>query len=516
VPFVEALATDKSKEALQWLFHAVVQRPIMLRRLGSQLEERSGMKLRRIKSARLLVADKGYQLILANDARGLGEYLCPSAVGACDAQGLGVAAIEVAREAASRTEQQSFAQLDGLVAIERTQQRVEGDLRGLSSLQEVSNGLLREILLLQPGVPSLCADPKAREYSPGELLDRSDELDDLDTWLRATDSRYLVLTGGSFVGKTALMSEIALRPPDSVDAVSFFIREVSRRNSAASFLDIVNSQLCRLLDRPREAGQDLARRRALFEELWQFASDRAQRIGRPLALLVDGLDEQRIDDDLPISALLPRSDEWSRVLVSKRPNPRRVPGVEADHPYNDASRRPYRLTPLVSLARIAEHAGHVIDELVRDEKPDGRLVLAFLALADGRLCKRDLEELLGDHTVVAPVVERLERHLLGSGSEDDPWEFSHVEFLRKTATLVWGGQRIRPSICSPGIGGRLSVAGWPSASRGSSATTTCIACVIASGVARSLSMRPRPPSPSWRRRLLRLARCVPSPFGERI
>ena len=303
-------------------------------------------------------------------------------------------------------------------------------LDSIDDSAQTGNALLSELLRRRPDVPSIQFDPKAEDLRVEELVGRDEELEELDSWLSSPGGQYRVLTGGAYTGKSALVAELAINPPEDVDVVSFFIREVGARNTPEYFLDTVNDQLCRLLGKVREGAQDLDRRRTYFDGLWQEARQQARQKRRVLSLFVDGLDEQA-SVDVPISALLPSVDEWSKVLVSKRPNPRHLPGLDTAHPFRKAADSPYPLKDLPELEAAKQRAREDV-ERVLGEVRDGKKVLAFLALSNGHLSSSDLVHLVGDELTVDKALQKLKRHLLGSGTDEHGWELGHVELLRQT------------------------------------------------------------------------------------
>ena len=145
---------------------------------------------------------------------------------------------------------------------------------------------------------------------------------------------YRWLVGGPFCGKTALMLHAVTGAlPDSVDVVSYFMRQVSSDANRDGFLTAVVPQLAELC----EVAVD-SRDEHTFRRLWQLAAERAEREGRYLLLVVDGLDED-LHPQRSVAAVLPdlvagRGADRAHVHVTGRRNPELpadVAGV-AGHP----------------------------------------------------------------------------------------------------------------------------------------------------------------------------------------
>ena len=164
---------------------------------------------------------------------------------------------------------------------------------------------------------------QVRDIAPaGGLLDRQAELDELAVFC-AGDESYVWWQAGPWAGKTALMSSLVLNPPAGVDVVSFFITaRLAAQNDSTAFTDALLDQLAVLVGEALPAllttatARD-AHRRALLKAV----GVRSRQSGRPLVLVVDGLDEDR--GSLPgsglasIASLLPKTPEPGvRIIVA--------------------------------------------------------------------------------------------------------------------------------------------------------------------------------------------------------
>jgi hypothetical protein len=125
--------------------------------------------------------------------------------------------------------------------------------------------------------------------------------------------------GGAYAGKTALLFEaVTAGLPDEVDVVCYFLSRRASDADSSRFLAAVVPQLAYLCKSdPPVADRDQ------FYALWARATERAAETGRPLLLVVDGLDEDIRPTGLPsVASLLPTLVEGqTHVLVTSRPHP---------------------------------------------------------------------------------------------------------------------------------------------------------------------------------------------------
>ncbi|NNJ02690.1 hypothetical protein HHX38_00800 [Streptomyces sp. PKU-MA01144] len=232
---------------------------------------------------------------------------------------------------------------------------------------------------------------------PATLLDREDELQELETFCTAPDvdggPAYAWWQAEPWAGKSALMAEFVIRRRSAdVEVVSYFIGDRFGNNDRDSFLHEVNQQLAVVAERdPSPSGV----RPKEFLEMCRAAAEACRRRGRRLVLLVDGLDEDRGagPGGLSIASLLPKSPPAGmRVVVTGRPNPPVPDGVPHDHPLRDLQIvRPLDPSPHARL--ISDMAGRELQQLLNDV-PIGNDLLGLLTVARGALTGRDVAELI--------------------------------------------------------------------------------------------------------------------------
>ncbi|WP_051570463.1 TIR domain-containing protein [Cryptosporangium arvum] len=235
---------------------------------------------------------------------------------------------------------------------------------------------------------------RIRQYPPaGGLLGRESELAELSAFCRG-EAPYAWWVGEAWAGKSALMSEFALKPPDDLEVVSFFVD--SRRLAEATGAEFVESIGAQLSDLVTAGQADAAI--GSFGESWlmllEQAAERVRRSGRRLLVLVDGLDEDRRSAGVPsIATLLPiRLPDGVRILVTSRPEPGLPADVRDDHPLRACT--PRRLAQLGYAADDERRAGQELDVLLDTEQVHGGL-LGLITAAGGGLRPEDLAELAG-------------------------------------------------------------------------------------------------------------------------
>ena len=230
--------------------------------------------------------------------------------------------------------------------------------------------------------------------TPGELLGRARELDELAEFCTASDrGPYLWLRAPAWAGKSALLSWFVLHPPRGVRVVSFFITaRFASQDDRVAFADAVLEQALALLGRPvpallTESTRD-AHMLTQLNNAAAFCRARAER----LVLVVDGLDEDRGTGGHSIAALLPaRPIAGMRVIVAGRPNPPLPSDVREDHPLHDpATVRMLAPSPYAALTKASTQ--QELKRLLTDQSGD-RDLLGFVTAAGGGLTVRDLAEL---------------------------------------------------------------------------------------------------------------------------
>lgn len=239
-------------------------------------------------------------------------------------------------------------------------------------------------------------------------------------------ARYLVIEGPAWAGKTAFV--VLLRRmlvAAGWRTIIYFWRE--GQSDIDHFLDVVNTQLLEMLDIQSGVPLRLAEKRAQFNALWE----RAIAEPRPLALIVDGFDEQ--PEDFPLVKLVPRTFGLSgRVILSTRPQPDLLTEVDPTHPlaHTDYTVRvqlgtsPYATVQQRQAERATRH--------LLDKEP---LIAGLLAVAP-ELSAEEIGELVGGARTpgqirngLAGSARHLERSTDSCGVERLRW--AHIELLRE-------------------------------------------------------------------------------------
>jgi hypothetical protein len=251
------------------------------------------------------------------------------------------------------------------------------------------------------GRPAYWATVEEIRKRTGMLTGRQDELAGVASFV-AGEEGYRCLAGEAWAGKTALLAETVTALPE-VDIVCYFLSRREADADSSRFLAAVVPQLASLLDEDPSAG-DLYQ----FRALWQRAAERADTEGRPLLLVVDGLDEDLRPPGLPsVAALLPATaGGCAHVLVSTRPYPELPADIPVGHPLRQTRAVPVQ--PFSGAQELAVLAWQEIDDLLRRDD-DGLAVevLGLLAAAAGPLAVRDMAAM----TTVAPQSAALTRRI---------------------------------------------------------------------------------------------------------
>ncbi len=269
-----------------------------------------------------------------------------------------------------------------------------------------------------------------------QLLGRERELAEIVAFATGTGG-YRWLVGGAYAGKTALLYEaVTAGLPHGVDVVYYFLSRRASDADSSRFLAAVVPQLAYLcgLD-PPVADRDQ------FYVLWGRAAERAAETGRPLLLVVDGLDEDIRPAGLPsVASLLPTLVEGrAHVLVSSRPYPELPVDVPDGHPLMPPAIR-VDLEPFEGAEELAGLARQEIYDLTHGADSDTAVdLLGLLTAAAGPLSVRDLAFLSND--LAAPSVAQSRRvrrlvteqagrslELVGS-TEQARYQFAHFSLL---------------------------------------------------------------------------------------
>jgi WD40 repeat protein len=248
---------------------------------------------------------------------------------------------------------------------------------------------------------------------------------------------YRWLVGGAYAGKTALLYEaVSVGLPDEVDVVCYFLSRRASDADSSRFLAAVVPQLAYLCEvDPPVADRDQ------FYALWARAAERAAETGRPLLLVVDGLDEDLRPPGLPsVASLLPTLVEGqAHVLVASRPHPELPVDVPDGHPLQQPTIR-VDLKAFKGAEKQADSARREIYSLTHGADPDTAVdILGLLTAAAGPLSVRDLAFLSNDLAPPSPaqsrqvrrlVTEQAARSLEPVGPTEQPrWQFAHFSLL---------------------------------------------------------------------------------------
>jgi WD40 repeat protein len=269
-----------------------------------------------------------------------------------------------------------------------------------------------------------------------QLLRRERELAEIAAFATGPPG-YRWLVGGAYAGKTALLYEaVTAGLPDDVDVVCYFLSRRASDADSSRFLAAVVAQLAYLCELdPPVADRDQ------FYALWRQAAERAAEVGRPLLLVVDGLDEDIRPAGLPsVASLLPTLvDGQAHVLVASRPHPELPIDVPDGHPLTPPNIR-VDLKPFKGAEKLAELARQEIYDLTHGADADTAVdVLGLLTAAAGPLSVRDLAALSNDlaspsaahsRRIRRLVTEQAARSLEPIGpAEQARYQFAHLSLL---------------------------------------------------------------------------------------
>ena len=198
------------------------------------------------------------------------------------------------------------------------------------------------------------------------LLNRGEELAELIAFSVTGTEGYRWLIGSPWAGKTALVAHLLIACPPQVDWVAYFLNHRAMDADSDRFTAVINAQLAWLLEeQPPPASEN----RDAFPGLWGRACDRAQQLGRPLLLVVDGLDEDLgptgAVKKVSVAALLPQTaGGYCHVLVTSRPLLRLPTDVSDEHPLRRTD--PIRLRPSDAAQEIQQRAETELSQLIED------------------------------------------------------------------------------------------------------------------------------------------------------
>jgi WD40 repeat protein len=264
-----------------------------------------------------------------------------------------------------------------------------------------------------------------------ELLGRSSEIRSVETFAGGR-SGYMWLVGAPWAGKTALSAHAVQALTANIDCVAYFLQQRRSDADAKRFLSAAIPQLSWLMGEDPPDALDLAE----FSALWERACQRASAVGRPLLLVVDGLDEDIRPRGLPsVASLLPTYlGDFGHVLVTSRPNPALPDDVEADHPLRNVS--PMALPQSSDARQIQERAvtelGHLLrgNALAGKVRRNARQVLGSLAVARGALSVLDISRITDLQVAdVRGVITRDSARVLEPVDGGKRFQFAHQALL---------------------------------------------------------------------------------------
>ena len=234
-----------------------------------------------------------------------------------------------------------------------------------------------------------------RHLVPDALVDREQELADLEAFVRNSGGVWYAMEADMVSGKTTVMASFALNPPDDVHMASFFIRRIGGDgNDRGSFAFVMGAQLAKILGHEyTEPVRDPAQCTEFRQLLRRAATaSRSATVPRTLVLLIDGIDEDSYfenpdgADAKSILSLLPRRlPEGVKIITASRPNPRLPEDVLCD-----ANRRIVFLKPS-PIAEKSINRKDIAEFFKSDVAVD---IGAFLAACGGVLTVKDLSKLL--------------------------------------------------------------------------------------------------------------------------
>jgi hypothetical protein len=310
---------------------------------------------------------------------------------------------------------------------------------------------------------------KVRQLAPPDgLVGRELETAQLAQFCRGAES-YLWLAGVPWAGKTALLAAFVLNPPDGIDVLSFFVTSgTSRDADGDAFIDAIMNQLADLLGESNALPSEPRERETTRRQLLSLAADRAERQGRRLLLVVDGLDEDRADGGArgapSVASLLPAdSRPGLQVIVAARTGYQIPPDVRGNHPLRNCRRIEIATSPSAKLQQAA--AEQEFSSLLADD--NRRELLAFLAAARGGLSKQDLAALTGMAPFAISEAFRgvASRTVVVDSSFDyDPggYVFAHEQLLEAAEAAFGSAQMEERRSLLENWADKYKEAGWPS------------------------------------------------------
>lgn len=213
-----------------------------------------------------------------------------------------------------------------------------------------------------------------------------------------TGTGYWRWLAPAWSGKTALMAQFALRAPDRVDVLAFFITaRLAGRSDRTAFLTTVQDQLRAYL---QDSDVDCTDYGGFCDALSR-AAEQARSRGRRLVLVIDGMDEDSgvasAASGYSIAGLLPPTlPDGLHAIVAGRPNPPVPSDVAPDHPLRRVGIN-HPLTESAAARAVREDAERSLEALIAAEGISLDLV-GLTAAAGGGLSADDLSALTGEYT----------------------------------------------------------------------------------------------------------------------
>ncbi|MDF1488700.1 hypothetical protein [Tessaracoccus caeni] len=268
------------------------------------------------------------------------------------------------------------------------------DLR--SGIEDLPNRI--GLVNAQPHVDRYLATVKALAISdPDREADRQRARE----FAVQSERRWLWWRAAPWAGKTTLMADLACSPPEGAEVAVFLtIGRDEDLNNRAGFYTRMLPQLAILAgERTVDlSATDLALRSDQFTRLLTEAGDNCLRKGKRLLLLIDGLDEDRLNNGSIAAAMPATLPDGVNVLVTSRSNPRLH--VPYDHPLAaDRWAEPLAAAPAAVARR--QQAEDELGRLWRYAGGLGRSVLCFAAAAGAPLTAVDLAELCSQSSIPA-------------------------------------------------------------------------------------------------------------------
>ncbi|MEV7009682.1 hypothetical protein [Streptosporangium sp. NPDC051022] len=282
----------------------------------------------------------------------------------------------------------------------RSTARHSGDAKAVGggvAISGVNNGDINLFSAPAPAARSAYRQ-QVRRIAPRRLLGRDGELAELAAFCTAADERaFAWWQAPAWAGKSALLSWFVLNPPPGVRVVSFFITaRFAGQSDRGAFVDAVLEQLAEVVGESLPTFLTDALKEAHLLDLFERAARICRAEGGSLALVVDGLDEDRGvvvgPEAYSIAALLPSDlPEGARVIVAGRPHPPVPSDVPDDHPLRDPRIvRPLRKSRDAQVIRA--DAERELKRLLHGS-PTEQGLLGLVVAAGGGLSGPDLAEL---------------------------------------------------------------------------------------------------------------------------